>query len=115
MRRQDIGAGLKGYIMDLRGNPGGLLDQSVRSVRSVHRVTAASCRPMGGIPTATSISRRRAGDIADGLPVVVLVNGDSASAAEIVAAALQDSGRGGRRGQQLLRQGHGADRAAHAQ
>jgi carboxyl-terminal processing protease len=90
--RQDIGAGLKGYIMDLRGNPGGLLDQSVE-VSDLFIGHGRIVSTHGRHPDSHQYFEATAGDIANGLPVVVLVNGDSASAAEIVAAALQDSGR----------------------
>lgn len=90
--RQDIGGGLKGYIVDLRGNPGGLLDQSVEvSDLFIDKGRIVSTR--GRHPDSQQYFEATAGDVAEGLPVVVLVNGDSASAAEIVAAALQDSGR----------------------
>jgi carboxyl-terminal processing protease len=91
--QQDIGAGLKGYIMDLRGNPGGLLDQSYE-VSDLFIEHGRIVSTHGRIPDSHQYFEARPGDIARGLPVVVLVNGDSASAAEIVAAAMQDSGRG---------------------
>jgi carboxyl-terminal processing protease len=90
--RDDIGSGLKGYILDLRGNPGGVLDQSVE-VSDLFIGHGRIVSTHGRIPESHQYYDARAGDVADGLPVVVLVNGDSASAAEIVAAALQDSGR----------------------
>src|SRR4029453_18190026 len=89
--QQDIGTGLKGYIMDLRGNPGGLLDQSV-AVSDLFIGHGRIVSTHGRHPDSHQYFEATAGDIADGLPLVVLVNGDSASAAEIVAAALQDSG-----------------------
>jgi len=90
--QQDIGSGLKGYIMDLRGNPGGLLDQSVE-VADLFISHGRIVSTHGRHPDSHQYFEATAGDLADGRPVVVLVNGDSASAAEIVAAALQDSGR----------------------
>jgi len=90
--RQDIGAGLQGYILDLRGNPGGLLDQSV-AVSDLLINDGRIVSTHGRHPDSHQYFEAADGDIADGLPLVVLVNGDSASAAEIVAAALQDSGR----------------------
>jgi carboxyl-terminal processing protease len=90
--RQDIGSGLKGYILDLRGNPGGLLDQSV-AVSDLLIDDGRIVSTHGRHPDSHQYFEATAGDVADGLPLVVLVNGDSASAAEIVAAALQDSGR----------------------
>jgi carboxyl-terminal processing protease len=90
--RQDIGRDLRGYILDLRGNPGGLLDQSV-AVSDLLIDDGRIVSTHGRHPDSHQYFEATAGDIADGLPLVVLVNGDSASAAEIVAAALQDSGR----------------------
>jgi carboxyl-terminal processing protease len=91
--RQDIGSQLKGYVLDLRGNPGGLLDQSVAVSDLVIDDDGRIVSTHGRHPESHQEFRATAGDVADGLPIVVLVNGDSASAAEIVAAALQDSGR----------------------
>jgi carboxyl-terminal processing protease len=90
--RQDIGGGLQGYILDLRGNPGGLLDQSV-AVADLLIDDGRIVSTHGRHPDSHQYFEATNGDIAEGLPIVVLVNGDSASAAEIVAAALQDSGR----------------------
>jgi carboxyl-terminal processing protease len=91
LKRQPGGAPL-GYIVDLRSNPGGLLDQAVGlSDLFLERGEIVSQRGR----RRTDIERfyARPGDIADGLPVVVLVDAGSASAAEIVAAALQDHRR----------------------
>jgi carboxyl-terminal processing protease len=90
--RQDIGRALQGYVLDLRGNPGGLLDQSV-AVSDLLIKHGRIVSTHGRHPDSHQYFEATAGDVADGLPIVVLVNGDSASAAEIVAAALQDSGR----------------------
>jgi carboxyl-terminal processing protease len=90
--REDIGPSLRGYILDLRGNPGGLLDQSVE-VSDLFIRHGRIVSTHGRVPESHQYWDAEGGDIADGLPVIVLVNGDSASAAEIVAAALQDSGR----------------------
>ena len=90
--RQDIGRDLRGYILDLRGNPGGLLDQSV-AVSDLLIDDGRIVSTHGRHPDSHQYFEASPGDVADGLPLVVLVNGDSASAAEIVAAALQDSGR----------------------
>jgi carboxyl-terminal processing protease len=88
---REMGSALRGIILDLRGNPGGLLDQSV-DVASLF---------LDGVPVSSTVGRvpesiqyftapHRA---VERLPMVVLVNGGSASASEIVAAALQDTGR----------------------
>ncbi len=84
--------GLKGYVLDLRLNPGGLLDQAVSvSDAFLERGEIVSTRGR----EASNITRfdARAGDLIDGAPVIVLVNGGSASASEIVAGALQDHRR----------------------
>ncbi|KFB08665.1 S41 family peptidase [Nitratireductor basaltis] len=83
---------LKGYVLDLRLNPGGLLDQAVNvSDAFLERGEIVSTRGR----EAEDISRydSRAGDNIDGKPLVVLINGGSASASEIVAGALQDHRR----------------------
>ncbi len=90
--RQTLGDGMKGLILDLRGNPGGLLKQSVKVadlLLTQGRIISTRGRHQD------SLHRYEAGgrDLAHGLPVVVLVDGKSASAAEIVAAALQDRDR----------------------
>jgi carboxyl-terminal processing protease len=82
----------RGIILDMRGNPGGLLDQSV-SVADLFLEEGTIVSTRGRHPEARQFYSASDGDIADGLPIVVLMDGDSASAAEIVAAALQDSGR----------------------
>ena len=84
---------LKGYVLDLRLNPGGLLDQAV-NVSDAFLDRARSSRPAAAIRRTSPASIRAAGrpDI-DGKPLIVLVNGGSASASEIVAGALQDHRR----------------------
>lgn len=83
---------LKGYVLDLRLNPGGLLDQSVSVADTfLDRGEIVSTRGR----EASNITRfdSRPGDSIDGKPLIVLVNGGSASASEIVAGALQDHRR----------------------
>ena len=84
---------LKGYIVDLRNNPGGLLDQSIEVVNTfIDKGEIVSTR--GRNPDdAQRFSARAGDDQSDGKPVVVLINGGSASASEIVAGALQDHKR----------------------
>ncbi len=84
---------LKGYILDLRNDPGGLLDQSIDVVNSfVDRGEIVSTR--GRNPDdAQRFNARPGGDLSEGKPLVVLINGGSASASEIVAGALQDHKR----------------------
>jgi carboxyl-terminal processing protease len=90
--KREIGPQLAGFILDLRDNPGGLLDQAV-GVSDLFMDGGRIVSTRGRHPDSHQRFDATAGDIADGLPVVVLVNGNSASASEIVAAALQDSGR----------------------
>ncbi|MBE7196920.1 MAG: S41 family peptidase [Parafilimonas terrae] len=89
----DIGQDkLKGFILDLRNNPGGLLDQAVMvSDAFLDRGEIVSTR--GRNPDETQRFSAKSGDLTKGKPVVVLVNGGSASASEIVAGALQDHKR----------------------
>jgi carboxyl-terminal processing protease len=83
---------LKGYILDLRLNPGGLLDQAVSvSDGFLERGEIVSTR--GRDPSKIERYDSRAGDLINGKPLIVLVNGGSASASEIVAGALQDHRR----------------------
>lgn len=90
--KKEIGAGLKGYVIDLRNDPGGLLDQAVQvSDDLLQKGEIVSTR--GRHPEDTQRYDAKAGDITDGKPVVVLVNGGTASASEIVAGALQDHKR----------------------
>jgi carboxyl-terminal processing protease len=82
----------KGYILDLRNNPGGLLDQSIQVVNAfIDHGEIVSTR--GRDADETQRYNARPGDLSKGKPVVVLINGGSASASEIVAGALQDHKR----------------------
>ncbi|GJD94362.1 S41 family peptidase [Methylobacterium iners] len=83
---------LKGYVLDLRNNPGGLLDQAVLvSDAFLDRGEIVSTR--GRNADETQRFSAKGGDLTKGKPIVVLVNGGSASASEIVAGALQDHKR----------------------
>ncbi|MBT6825934.1 MAG: peptidase S41, partial [Rhodospirillales bacterium] len=83
---------LSGIVLDLRNNPGGLLDQAIRiSDAFLDKGEIVSTR--GKRPEDTERFNARDGDIAGGLPMVVLINSGSASASEIVSGALQDHGR----------------------
>ena len=83
----------KGYIVDLRNNPGGLLDQSIEVANSfIDRGEIVSTRGRNADETQR-YSARPGGDLSHGKPMVVLINGGSASASEIVAGALQDHKR----------------------
>src|SRR5215475_8137965 len=91
--KQQAGNKLLGVILDLRNNPGGLLDQAVAvSDAFLEKGEIVSTRGRRGEDAQRY--NARAGDIAGGLPMVVLINGGSASASEIVAGALQDHHRG---------------------
>ena len=83
---------LAGYVVDLRNNPGGLLDQAV-SVTSTFLTRGEVVSTRGRTPDETQRFTARGGDITKGKPVVVLINGGSASASEIVAGALHDQKR----------------------
>jgi carboxyl-terminal processing protease len=90
--KKEIGPKLRGYIIDLRNNPGGLLDQAI-SVSDDFLEQGAIVLTKGRNNEETQRSQARPGDTSDGKPVVVLINGGSASASEIVAGALQDHKR----------------------
>ena len=82
----------KGYVLDLRNNPGGLLDQSIQVVNAfIDRGEIVSTR--GRNIEETQRYNARPNDLSKGKPVIVLINGGSASASEIVAGALQDHKR----------------------
>ena len=84
---------MKGLVLDLRNNPGGLLDQAVSvSDAFLNRGEIVSTR--GRDNKGEQRYNASKGDITNGLPIVVLINGGSASASEIVAGALQDHKRG---------------------
>ncbi len=83
----------KGYILDIRSNPGGLLNQAVKVVDIfLNRGEIVSTR--GRDKKDIQRYRARDGDLINGLPIVIIINGGSASAAEIVAGAIQDHRRG---------------------
>jgi carboxyl-terminal processing protease len=84
--------GLAGYVLDLRNNPGGLLDQAV-SVSSTFLARGEVVSTRGRRPEETQRFSAHGGDLTKGKPLVVLINGGSASASEIVAGALHDHKR----------------------
>ncbi len=88
----ETGGTLPGLIIDLRGNRGGLLDQSV-DVSSLFLDGGEVLSARGRHPNDTQRYNAEAGELYPNMPIVVLVNSGSASAAEIVAGALQDRGR----------------------
>jgi len=90
--KDEVGEELQGIVLDLRNNPGGLLDQAIAvSDAFLDRGEIVSTRSRK--PEDTQRFNARTGDLASGLPVVVLINNGSASASEIVAGALQDHRR----------------------
>ena len=90
--KQKAGGTLRGIVLDLRNNPGGLLDQAVSvSDDFIDQGEVVSTRSRH--PEESQRWNAKGGDITGGLPVVVLINGGSASASEIVAGALQDHHR----------------------
>jgi len=95
---------LKGLVLDLRNNPGGLLDAAVEVVNAfVQKGVIVSVR--GRTPDADLERHATSGDVLDGAPMVVLVNGGSASASEIVSGALQDDKRAVIMGQRTFGKG----------
>ncbi|HEY5085100.1 MAG TPA: S41 family peptidase [Rhizomicrobium sp.] len=91
--KKQIGPGIKGYIIDLRNNPGGLLDQAIQvSSDLLNGGEVVSTR--GRHPEDTQrYDAKGGGDITGGKPIIVLVNAGTASASEIVGGALQDHKR----------------------
>ena len=87
-----MGDKVKGYILDLRNNPGGLLDQAI-SVSDSFLDQGEVVSTRGRHAEETQRFSAQKGDISDGKTVVILINGGSASASEIVAGALQDHKR----------------------
>ena len=83
---------LKGFVIDLRNNPGGLLDQAI-SVADAFLEKGEIVSTRGRNADETQRFNARAGDLTKGKPVIILINGGSASASEIVAGALQDHRR----------------------
>lgn len=91
--KKELGGSLPGIVLDLRGNPGGLLDQSV-NVSSVFLDGGEVVSTRGRSANDTERYNGQSGELAKGVPLVVLIDGASASASEIVAGAVQDRGRG---------------------
>ena len=90
--KAELGDDIIGLVLDLRRNPGGLLDQAVKvSDAFLDRGEIVSTR--GREVDDSQRFNAKKGDLAEGLPMVVLINGGSASASEIVAGALQDHSR----------------------
>ncbi|MHA1113791.1 MAG: S41 family peptidase [Alphaproteobacteria bacterium] len=89
---KELGDKIVGLVVDLRNNPGGLLNQAIKvSDAFLDKGEIVSTR--GRENENTQRFNAQPGDLAEGLPLVVLINGGSASASEIVAGALRDHGR----------------------
>ena len=88
----DLGDRVKGIILDMRGNSGGILKQSIK-VADLFLAQGRISETRGRHPDSVQFYDAGGSDMAYGRPVVVLVDGKSASAAEVTAAALQDRGR----------------------
>jgi carboxyl-terminal processing protease len=92
--KAEMGPELKGYIVDLRDNPGGLLDQAIAvSDTFLNQGEIVSTRALRASADEGQRYNAKRGDVADSKPMAVLINGGSASASEIVAGALQDHHR----------------------
>jgi len=90
--RTTMGDKVKGYIIDLRNDPGGLLDMAI-SVSDTFLDKGEIVSTRGRHAEETQRFNATKGDLANGKPIVVLINGGSASASEIVSGALQDQKR----------------------
>jgi carboxyl-terminal processing protease len=90
--KKQIGPKLKGYIVDLRDDGGGVLDQAI-AVSDDFLDSGEIVSTRGRNPQDTERWDAKPGDIADGKPIIVLINGGTASASEIVAGALRDHKR----------------------
>ena len=90
--KEELGGNLHGYVIDLRNNPGGLLQEAI-DVSDTFLEQGEIVSTRGRNLDDSSRSNAHPGDNTDGAPVVVLINGGSASASEIVAGALQDHSR----------------------
>ena len=90
--KEKLGDSMTGVIIDLRNNPGGLLDQAI-AISDVFLDKGEIVSTRGRRADSVQRFNAKSGDLAANLPIVVLVNGGSASASEIVAGALQDHRR----------------------
>ena len=90
--RAKVGGELRGLVLDLRNDPGGLLEQAVR-VADVFLLSGVIVTTEGRDKRSVEVERAREKDTEPGYPIIVLVNRGTASASEIVAGALQDHGR----------------------
>ena len=91
--KSTLGGKIPGIVLDLRGNPGGLLDQSIK-VSSAFLDGGEVVSTRGRLADDTERYNAQKGESARNVPLIVLIDGASASASEIVAGAIQDRGRG---------------------
>ena len=106
--KRDNPGGIKGLVLDLRNNPGGVLEAGV-AVADAFLNEGVIVTADGRTPDARFRMDATPGDVIDGAPLVVLVNGGSASASEIVAGALKDHGRAELIGHKTYGKGFRAD------
>ena len=106
--RTQSGGHLDGLVLDLRNNPGGLLDQAI-DVCDDFIASGEVVSTRARHPEDSQRWDAKGADMTGGLPMVVMINGGSASASEIVAGALQDHHRALMLGDAVVRQGFGAD------
>lgn len=90
--KKQLGEKLIGFVIDLRNNPGGLLEQAI-AVSDAFLESGEIVSTRGRHEDDTKRDNATSGDLAGGLPIVILINGGSASASEIVSGALQDHKR----------------------
>jgi carboxyl-terminal processing protease len=90
--RKRLGSAIKGIVLDLRGNPGGLLDQAIR-IADLFLEGGNIIDTQGRHPASYQHYEAGGSDYAAGLPLVILIDGRSASSSEVLAAALQDQKR----------------------
>jgi len=90
--KREMGPQLRGIVLDLRSDPGGLLDQAV-SLSDVFISNGPIVATVGRHPASRQFFEASGDSVAPQTPIVILINGGSASSSEIVAAALQDAGR----------------------
>ena len=102
--RRDAGGTLKGLVLDLRNNPGGVLNAAV-AISDAFLISGTIVYTEGRIGDSQLKFKAAPDDVLEGAPIVVLVNGGSASASEIVAGALQDHKRAVIMGQQTFGKG----------
>lgn len=93
LREKNDNKDLEGLVLDLRNNPGGLLNQAIY-VSDAFLDQGEIVSTKGRISAQNQVTHAEKGDLMNGKPIVVLINGGSASASEIVAGALQDHKRG---------------------